>query len=114
MEEQGIVCIGGTRNSVVGRAIFRGKLWLLQELEARLTEYLQKGASLEAEFLTAFADLLPTDVRQNLPPQLKDVLFRGTVDKQVPPTPPTRQEVEAVPIATVERNQTGKQPTTLT
>lgn len=77
-------------------------------MEARLAEYLQKGASVEAEFLTAFADLLPQDVKDNLPAELKDILLRGSIDKQVPPTPPTYQEAQAVPIATVAKNQTGK------
>ena len=79
----------------------------MQEVEARLTEYLQKGAALEAEVLTAFAEMLPQDVRDGMPAELKDVLLRGSISKQVPPTPPTRQEAEAVPIATVARNQTG-------
>ena len=79
----------------------------MQEVEARLTEYLQKGAALEAEVLTAVAEILPQDVRDGLPAELKDILLRGSISKQVPPTPPTRQEAEAVPIATVARNQTG-------
>ena len=79
----------------------------MQEVEARLTEYLQKGAALEAEVLTAVAEMLPQDVRDGLPAELKDIFLRGSISKQVPPTPPTRQEAEAVPIATVARNQTG-------
>ena len=82
----------------------------LQEIEARLTEYLQKGASLEAELFTALADVLPQDVKENMPPELKDILLRGSIDKQVPPTPPTYQEASAVPIATVAKTQTGRGP----
>lgn len=80
----------------------------MQEIEARLAQYLQKGASVEAEVLTAFADMLPQDVKDNLPAELKDVLLRGSLDKQVPPTPPTYQEAEAVPIAVVAKTQTGR------
>ena len=77
-------------------------------METRLARFLQKGASLEADVLTAFADLLPEDVRRNMPPELKDVLLRGS--RQVPTTAPTLQEAVAVPIATVAKNQTGASP----
>jgi len=80
---------------------------LVKEVEARLAKYLQKGAALEAEVLTAVSDLLPEDVRRNMPPELKDIMLRGTLSKQVPPTPPTYEEAANVPIATVARNQTA-------
>lgn len=74
-----------------------------------MTDYLQKGASVEAEILTAIADALPQDIRDSLPAELKDILLRGSVNKRVPSTMPTYEEAEAVPIATVARNQTGEQ-----
>ena len=77
----------------------------LQEVETRLAKFLQKGATLEADVLTAFADLLPEDMRRNMPPELKDVMLRGS--RRVPDTPPTLQEAVNVPIATVAKNQTG-------
>jgi len=82
----------------------------MQEVEARLAKYLQKGAALEAEVLTAVSDLLPEDVRQNMPAELKDIMLRGTLSTQVPPTPPTYEEAATVPIATVAKNQTGASP----
>ncbi len=78
-----------------------------QEVETRLARYLQKGATVEAELLTAFTSLLPEDVKRNLPAELKDILLRGSVRGQVAPTPPTYQEAAAVPIAVVAKNQTG-------
>jgi hypothetical protein len=82
----------------------------MQEVEARLAKYLQKGAALEAEVLTAVSDLLPEDVRQNMPAELKDIMLRGTLSTQLPPTPSTYEEAAAVPIATVAKNQTGASP----
>lgn len=80
---------------------------LVKEVEARLAKYLQKGAALEAEVLTAVSDLLPEDVRQNMPAELKDIMLRGTLSTQLPPTPSTYEEAAAVPIATVAKNQTA-------
>jgi hypothetical protein len=80
---------------------------LAKEVETRLARYLQKGATVEAELLTAFTSLLPEDVKRNLPAELKDILLRGSVRGQVAPTPPTYQEAAAVPIAVVAKNQTA-------
>ena len=81
-------------------------LLLMQELETRLTGYLERGASIEAELLTAAAAVLPEDVRRQMPPELKDILLRGSVDKRVSSSVPTRQEAADVPIASVTKSQT--------
>ena len=82
----------------------------VQELELRFTSYLQRGAAVEAEFLTAITSFLPEDVQQQFPPQLKDILMRGSTNKRVPESLPTVEEAQAIPIATVAQNQTGRLP----
>ena len=80
---------------------------LSQEVEARLAGCLQRGAALEADVLTAVAGLLPADVQQQLPSELKDVLLRGTVTGQVATEPMVYEEADYMPTTTVAANQTG-------
>ena len=80
----------------------------MQAIETRIASYLQRGAAVEAEVLTVLTGLLPDDVQQQLPADLKDILLRGTANKRVPPTPPTYEEAQSVPLASVAKNQTGE------
>ena len=80
----------------------------MQAIEARIASYLQRGAAVEAEVLTVLTGLLPDDVQQQLPGELKDILLRGTANKRVPPTPPTYEEAQSVPLASVAKSQTGE------
>lgn len=49
---------------------------LLQELESRLAEYVEKGISLEADILASASAVLPAEFQQMVPQELKDFYGR--------------------------------------
>lgn len=59
--------------------------------------------------LTTATAFLPEDVKQQLPQQLKDILFRRNSNSRATPTPPIVEEPQFVPIATVAKTQTGEE-----
>lgn len=52
-----------------------GGLYLIQALELRLADCLQKGVAAETELLTVVMSHVAENVKQQLPPQLRDVIL---------------------------------------
>lgn len=80
-----------------------------QEVESVLVEFVEKGAGVEADVLANFVALLPAELREQLPEQLRSAVGRSGAPAASAPAANASPVVEYVPMpaGTLVTNQIG-------
>ncbi|CAL5227996.1 g11050 [Coccomyxa viridis] len=80
---------------------------LAKEVEAMLVAFVEKGAGVEADILASVVSLLPPEVKEQLPEELKMAVGRAGMPAASAPTPTSVPFADnaAVPTVTLETNK---------
>ncbi|KAK9807045.1 hypothetical protein WJX72_011840 [[Myrmecia] bisecta] len=96
------------------RPISEKQAQVAQELETAVSEFVEKGAGLEADLLAQLSAVLPPQVEQMLPPEVKEAMYRKAAAADVPLEPINVYE-DPTPMSatTLAVNQTAAEMTNL-